>query len=252
FLIFVLLCVLLSAFAKNSGFSLLALLGMWIASCIIMPKAATNLADKIYPTPSHFEFKKNIKHKVKNGIDGHNPSDVRLASLKKDVMGRYGVNTIEELPVNWSGIAMQAGEEYTDQVYDAEFNKVERIFNRQNRLSEWAGFINPFLAVRHLSMALAGTDYQHHVAFAKSAENYRRDFVKKMNKDMEMNHKPNVAFGDYYVGEEMWASIAPFQYNLPGATAILSDQWRSVVALAIWLVGLFLFSLIYAPKISKL
>ncbi|MBV6644041.1 MAG: DUF3526 domain-containing protein [Cyclobacteriaceae bacterium] len=252
FLIFVLLCVLISAFGKNSGFSLLSLLGLWIASCIIMPKATTNLADKVYPTPSQFEFKKVINDKVKNGIDGHNPSDVRLASLKQQVMDQYGVGSIEELPVNWSGIAMQAGEEYTDQVYDAEFTRIEHIFNQQNRLSEWIGFVNPYLAVRHLSMALAGTDFHHHMAFAKAAENYRREFVKKMNKDMEVNHKPGVAYGDYNVGKEMWSSIEPFNYNLPGATTILSNQWRSIAALVLWLVGLFFVSFIYAPKTSRL
>ena len=113
--------------------------------------------------------------------------------MKQEVLDQYGVSTIDELPVNWSGIAMQAGEEYTDQVYDAEFTKIENIFSRQNRFSEWAGFINPYMAIRNISMALAGTDFHHHVTFAKAAEDYRRNFVKKMNKDMEVNHKPGVA-----------------------------------------------------------
>lgn len=252
FLVFVFLCTLISAFARNSGFSLLSLLGLWILSCIILPKATANLADKVYPTPSQFEFKKTIQAKVKNGIDGHNPSDVRLASLKQELLNEYDVESIEELPVNWSGIAMQAGEEYTDQVYDQEFTRVESIFINQNRLSEWVGFIDPYLAVRHLSMALAGTDFHHHVAFARAAENYRRGFVKRMNKDMEINHKPGIAFGDYKVGEEMWSSIAPFTYQLPSISTILSSQWRSIAALVFWLFGLLAISMLYAPKISRL
>ena len=252
FLVFVLLCVLVSAFAKNSGYALLTLLGLWIAACIILPKATANLADKIYPTPSQFEFKNTIRNKVKNGIDGHNPSDTRLASLKQEVLDQYGVETIEELPVNWSGIAMQAGEEYTDQVYDAEFTNIEQIFNRQNRLSEWAGFINPYLAIRNLSMALAGTDFHHHVTFARAAEDYRRGFVKKLNKDMEVNHKPGIAYGDYNLGEEMWASIDPFRYELPDVSTILSRNWRSIGALAFWLFGLLLVAAAYSPKISRL
>ncbi len=173
---------------------------VWVIACIILPKATTNLADKLYPAPSQFEFQEVIEKKVKNGIDGHNPSDVRLASLKEEVLQEHGVATIEELPVNWSGIAMQAGEEYTDQVYDQEFSGVESIFHRQNRLSEWVGFLNPYLAIRHLSMALAGTDFTHHVTFARAAENYRRDFVKLMNQDMEVNHKPTIA---YSVGSQV-------------------------------------------------
>ncbi len=252
FLVFILLCILISAFSKSSTFSQLVLLGLWIVACIILPKATTNLADKIHPIPSQFEFRESIKEKVSNGIDGHNPSDVRLAELRKQTLEEYGVSTIDELPVNWSGIAMQAGEEYTDQVYDQEFSRIEEIYKKQNRLSEWVGFINPFLAIRNLSMAIAGTDFQHHVVFTRAAEDYRRAFVKKMNKDMEVNHKPGIAYGDYNVGEEMWSSVEPFAYHLPKLGSILKNQWRSVSALSLWLVVLFALVPLYIAKVPKL
>ncbi len=252
FLVFVLLSVLISAFAKKSSISLLSLLGLWIVACIILPKATANLADKAYPTPSQFEFRNTIREKVKNGIDGHNPRDERLNALKQKVLDQYEVSSVEELPVNWSGIAMQAGEEYTDKIYDREFTRVENIFKKQNRLSEWVGFINPYLAIRHLSMAFAGTDFDHHTAFARAAENYRRAFVKKMNKDMELNHTPGIAYGDYNVGKEMWSSIKPFAYQLPDLTSILSKQWRSVAALVTWLLGLFFIASIFSNSISKI
>ena len=113
-------------------------------------------------------------------------------------------------------------------------------------------FANPYLAVRNLSMGLAGTDFQHHVTFARAAENYRRSFVKKMNKDMEVNHKPGIAYGDYNLGKEMLASIDPFSYEPPRAVSILGDQWRSLMALAFWFVALMVASLLYAPKIPKI
>ena len=252
FLVFVLLCVLISAFAKSSGVALLSLLGLWILTCIILPKATTNLADKLYPTPSQFEFRQTIQEKVKNGIDGHNPSDHRLASLQAEVLKEYGVEKLEELPVNWGGIAMQAGEEYTDQAYDQEFSAIERIYQKQNRLSEWAGFVDPYLAIRHLSMGLAGTDFEHHAAFARAAENYRRAFVKQMNKDMELNQKPGMDYDDYKVGNAMWASVEPFDYQLPSTARILANQWRGIAALVFWLVVLLGISLKYANQISLL
>ncbi len=252
FLILVLLCVLVSAFARSSGLSLLVLLGMWISSCVILPKAAANMADKLYPAPSQFDFRNNIKEQVKNGLDGHNPSDVRLNELKQKVLKEYGVETIEELPINWSGIAMQAGEEYTDQVYDAEFAKIEKIFTKQNNTTEWLGFINPYLAIRNLSMALAGTNFYHHTNFARAAESHRRKFVKTMNKDMEVNHKPAIAYSDYKVGEEMWSSTAEFEYDLPSTSSILSRQWRSITALGLWMLVLLALSTIYSNKIPTI
>lgn len=252
FLLFVMMAVLISGFSRNSGFSLLTLLGIWIVACIILPKATTNFAGKLYPTPSQFEFRQAIKEKVKNGIDGHNPSDARLATLKQQVLDQYGVSTVEELPVNWGGIAMQAGEEYTDDVYDQEFSKIEQIFKQQNRLSEWMGLIDPYLAIRHLSMGLAGTDFNHHVLFARKAENYRRAFVKKMNKDMELNHKPGVAYADYNADKDMWAQVEPFEYHLPDTVSILRDQWRGMAALAFWLIILLIISVKYSNRISGL
>ena len=69
---------------------------------------------------------------------------------------------------------------------------------------------------------------------------------------MELNHKPNMAYGDYKVGEEMWSSIEPFNYDLPNGVDILSLQWRSVLSLFGWLFGLFIVSMLFAPKISRL
>ncbi|MEM9847901.1 MAG: ABC transporter permease, partial [Bacteroidota bacterium] len=54
FLIFTLLAVGFSAWSKNAGVALLALLGIWILAGVIAPKAATNLASKLYPAPSQF------------------------------------------------------------------------------------------------------------------------------------------------------------------------------------------------------
>ncbi|MGD1842916.1 MAG: ABC transporter permease [Thermonemataceae bacterium] len=252
FLVFIMLAVLISAFSKNSTTSLLSLLAVWITAGIILPKATANLADKLYPAPSQFEFKQVISDKVKNGIDGHNPSDERFAALKQEVLDRYQVATVEELPVNWGGIAMQAGEEYTDQVYDQEFSKVEAIFRKQNRLSEWMSFLDPYLAIRHLSMGLAGTDYHHHVAFAKAAESYRRYFVKYLNKDMEVNHQYNVAYDDYKVATDFWAEIKPISYRAPTVSAILSQHWEALAALTCWVLLLALLAHSSLPTISKL
>lgn len=69
---------------------------------------------------------------------------------------------------------------------------------------------------------------------------------------MELNHTPGIAYGDYNVGKEMWSSIKPFTYQLPDLTSILSKQWRSVAALATWLLGLFFIASIFSNSISKI
>ena len=252
FLILTQVSVLVSAFSKNSATSLITLLGIWCLSCVIIPKATADFAEKLYPAPSQFDFRNSIAEKVQNGIDGHNPSDERLSTLKDQVLSEYNVETIEELPVNWSGIALQAGEEYTDMVYDHEFSNVEQVFKKQNQVSEWAGFLNPYLAARNLTMGLAGTDYFHHLTFAKAAENYRREFVKVLNKDMELNHTPDIAYADYKLGKEFWQSIEPFEYEVPHVTTTLNAHWRGSVGLFFWVIMLGFIAFIYSNKIPKL
>ena len=69
---------------------------------------------------------------------------------------------------------------------------------------------------------------------------------------MEVNQKPGVSYSNYNVGEEMWASIKPFNYNLPSTLTILINQWRSIAALAFWLILLTGIAHVSYPKISIL
>ncbi|MEM0991789.1 MAG: DUF3526 domain-containing protein, partial [Bacteroidota bacterium] len=125
-------------------------------------------------------------------------------------------------------------------------------FQQQNRLSEWLGFLNPYLAIRNISMGLSGTDFHHHITFAKAAEDYRRYFVKQMNKDMEVNHKPGMAYSDYKVGSEMWASITPFAYQLPTFSEVIQQHWRSLAALVLWIITLTVSVFVFSKRISIL
>ncbi|OJJ21750.1 hypothetical protein BKI52_14715 [marine bacterium AO1-C] len=250
FMVFIVLSVLVSAFSKTSRMALVQLLGVWIFFCILMPKATANIADNLYAAPAKYEFDDTIKQKVEAGIDGHNPSDKRFAALKKKTLQKYGVDSISKLPINFSGLAMQVGEEYTDKVYDREFKKVQQVFKAQNRVSEIAGLINPLLAIRQVSMGLAGTDYHHHVKFATEAENYRRKMVKMANNDMMVNHKPGIAYKDYNVGRSFWEKLPPFQYKMASLNEVMQQNLWGLAALLVWLVGGFALILYRSSSIS--
>ena len=102
-----------------------------------------------------------------------------------------------------------------------------------------AGLLAPLLAVRSLSMALAGTDYAHHRHFAESAEDYRYDYVKRLNRDLAQNARPGDQFdGEYTVGGDFWESFPAFSYEAPGLGWAIRRQVAALLMLAIWLVGL--------------
>ncbi|HYP14913.1 MAG TPA: ABC transporter permease, partial [Bryobacteraceae bacterium] len=71
-----------SARARSSRIALIALLGFWIFNGLIAPKAFTDIARAMYPTPSALQFARDVERDLENGMDGHNPADTRAEALK--------------------------------------------------------------------------------------------------------------------------------------------------------------------------
>lgn len=231
FAAFVGVSLAVSAAAKSSRVALIALLGFWIFNGLIAPKAVTDIARAIYPTPSALEFAKNMEHDIENGMDGHNPTDSRAEALKQELLRKYKVDSVEKLPVDFNGLRMQAGEEYGNQVFDKHYTALWATYERQRRVHELASFFAPALAIRSVSMGLSGTDFPQHSHFAKAAEEYRRVINREMNMDLAHNAKGKTA---YTAGPELWEKIPDFDYTAPDLSWVLSHQMISFLMLALW------------------
>ncbi|MGQ0541199.1 MAG: ABC transporter permease subunit, partial [Blastocatellia bacterium] len=90
-----------SAFASNTRVALVALIGFWIFSCLILPRAANDLAERIYRTPASAEFWAKVDSDMKSGIDGHDPANKRTKELEQQLLAQYKVEKVEDLPVNF-------------------------------------------------------------------------------------------------------------------------------------------------------
>ncbi|GAB3535951.1 DUF3526 domain-containing protein [Pontibacter brevis] len=231
FFLFIVLSVVVSALHQRFSTALVSLLGIWILFCVITPKATANLGANLYTTPTKAQMDAAVHEEVTKGIDGHNSSDERVEALKQELLKKYKVATLEELPVNFDGIHMAAGEEHSTRVYQEHFNELTGIFKSQNRISEYAGLLNPYLAVRHLSMSMAGSDYIH---FQNMAEQYR------FNQSQELNHiqATQLKYGDKEtrLSGDTWKNFKPFEYETPHAGWALGNHVVSLVALLLWLV----------------
>lgn len=229
---FIGLSLAVSALARSARFALIALLAFWIANGLILPRAVSDLSKRLYPTPSAFEFHERIYSEKEHGVDGHNSEDERLAELKASVLRQYGVAKVEDLPLNFEGIALQAGEEYTNGLFDKYYGSLWDAFERQNRFHQISGALAPLLAVRSLSMGLAGTDFAQHRHFAEAAEQYRRRLVKMLNDDLTAKSKT----GDFsYFGDErVWAQAPEFEYRAPSVGWVIERQLWSLAVLAAW------------------
>lgn len=226
--IFTSITIVVSAHSHTGRASLMKLLGIWIIACIILPKVSSNIAGNIYKTPSQFQFNETLHADELNGLNGHDPSDRRRDVLLKQTLEKYHVDTITKLPVNFDAVAMVESEKYTTMVYRRRFGEVERQYQKQNAVSEWCGFINPFQAVQYSSMALCGTAYSHFKDFHAQAERYRLYFVNTMNEFMSTHTKS----GDWSTafGKELFQTVHPFIYESPTVSWSLQRQSVSLAA----------------------
>ncbi|SNY95427.1 DUF3526 domain-containing protein [Flagellimonas pacifica] len=236
---FIVLSVLVSLKSSISRNALLTLLTCWILFTIIIPKTVANLGESLYPLPSMKIYKEAILKDKKDGLDGKTPRAVRMAQLEKELLTKYKVDSVQQLPFNFDGVKMQAGEEYGDKVYDVHWGRLLDLFNKQNKLGSYASLLNPYIALRNISMGFSATDLNTSVDFQKKVENYRRVFIKKMNDDMAQNSKYG-EFYEYSVGLDMWKSVEDFEYNTPSIYATLKKYTLELTSLFCWTVVLIL------------
>jgi ABC-2 type transport system permease protein len=91
------------------------------------------------------------------------------------------------------------------------------------------------IAVRFLSMGIAGTDFGQHRAFAEQAEAYRQAFNRVLNEDIRDHARAGQSFS-YQADSTLWRAIPPFTYDAPAMGRVLATHRTSLTALGLWLV----------------
>ncbi|MBL8211830.1 MAG: DUF3526 domain-containing protein [Bryobacterales bacterium] len=231
FAVFLGISLAVSAKASSARVALITLLGFWIFNGLLAPKAVTDLARSIHPTPSTLQFARDIEHDIENGMDGHNPADSRAEALKQELLRKYNVDSVNKLPIDFNGVRMQAGEEYGNQVFDRHYGALWATYDRQRRIHDLASILAPSLAIRSLSMGLAGTDFPQHAHFSQAAEQYRRLINREMNMDLAHHAKGKPV---YMAKESLWQKIPDFHYEAPGLGWVVRNHTLSLVLLTVW------------------
>jgi ABC-2 type transport system permease protein len=224
-----------SARARSSRAALVVLLAFWFANTLIAPRVASDLAGALYPAPSAVEFQAAMEKDLADQTE----INARLQRKRAELMQRYNTTSLDAVPVNFSGISMQEGEEHGNEVFDKHYGQLFSIYERQNRVQLLAGAAAPLLPVRTLSMSLAGTDFPHHREFVRAAEDYRRMIQRLMNGDIADNSRPGVV---YTAGRELWEKVPDFQYEAPAAGWVVSSNALSLALAGGWLVAAMVFA----------
>ena len=229
---FVGLGLAVSAWARSARTALVVLLGVWVVNGLVAPRAAVDLSKWIHPTPSAVEFAHTLEQEMAAGVDDIQRPD--RAAFGERLLAEYGVERAEDLPVNEVGLYLQESEEFGNRIFDRNYGALWDTFERQGVVHEALAVAAPLLAVRTLSMGLAGTDVEQHRHFATAAEAYRRDMMRQMNLDLAENSRTGEL---YTAGPELWADVPPLQYDAPTLGWVLGNRALSLLVLALWLAG---------------
>lgn len=227
--------VLLSALHRSSRGALTTLVGLWIALWVVLPRAVPSLASGLHPAPAKAQFDAALERELREVGDGHNPNDPFFNSLRERYLAEYGASDMSALPINYGGVVMREAEALTARVYQEHHQRLLGIYRDQDRLSALASLLNPYLAIRGLSMAVAGTDAPHFAHFEGAAEAYRYAFVQRLN-DLHIHEIRFENDRAQRVTREHWAEFPAFEYRAPPLRWALSHQPLHGVALLIWSV----------------
>jgi ABC-2 type transport system permease protein len=242
FAVFVAFTLAASGRARTSRSALAALTAVWMGTVVLGPPLVLGFAARLHPTPTALEFASGIQSARAYGPVFYE----RLIAVERRLLAEHHARTVEELPVNATGIAMFEEERDEDALHDTHFRNLSAAYAQQERAFRLGAFLSPLVAVQSLSMALSGTSLAQHLHFAQVAEAYRRQFVQAMNDDLARNDRPGArrtvtvpgAQGPIYVrGRELWETVPEFTYEPPRLEWILRSQRLTGLALLSWCIA---------------
>lgn len=229
------IAVAVSSLTNTSRSSLITLIVIWISFWIVMPRATQNIGASVYPTPSKSQFDKILEDDLAKEGDSHNPSDPKFAALKEEVLTKYNVKDVKDLPFNYGGFVTKQAEEISSAIFRRHYGELLQKFKLQNRVAEVTSLVNPYLAIRHFSMTAAGSDFAAYENFQWQAEEFRFDMIQKLN-DLHTHKIKAENDRGQKVSRAIWEEFPKFDFREPTVFESLSRQMPAIVSIVFWLI----------------
>ncbi len=249
-----LITIVVSVSSRSSKNALLKLLGLWLLMTVFVPRTAQALGAHFHPTPTKLEFRAAIEEEVIEHGDSHDPSDPYFNALRDSVLKAHQVGDVSELPFNYGGFVMAQGEKIDTEIYKKHQGQLLGQYRNQNQLTRWLAIVNPYLAVKNLSMALCGTDFESYVDFQSQAERYRYNMSQKLN-ELQMKYiSPKKLSGSegkaHVVDSKEWKNMPDFQHHYLSLAKTLGNEALSIGSILLWL-SLSIGMVVHYSKTAK-
>jgi len=247
-LIWCALVVAVSSISKRRAGALTVLVVIWIVLILIVPRFAANVAANVAPAQGKIEADYAVLGELRSMGDGHNAADPAFEQLKANLLLQYGVDSVEDLPVNFRGIVAEASE--ADLTIVLNRFAAERMTTEisQAGILRLFGWVSPALALREASMTSAGTGLEAHHKFLRDAEDLRFDFVQGLNRvhaeqltyaDDSNRSRDPAAEQRTRVSAETWQALGDFDFVPPSSDARVSSALVPLGKLGAWFTLLF-------------
>jgi len=165
-------------------------------------------------------------------------------------LAAYKIDSVQQLPFNYSGFIMSEGERISAEIYNQQWQQLLVVYTQQNRLAETSALLNPFMALKNLSMGLAGTDFYAYVDFQQQVETFRYQLAQRMNR-LQMRYISNQKLGPqdkpYQISRKHWREMPDWQYQYLNLGQVFQQQVLSILAQLFWLLALWVL-LLYSSK----
>jgi len=150
------------------------------------------------------------------------------------------VNEVTELPFNYAGLVMSEGEKISATLYKQHQDRLLKGYQNQNNISKLISYINPYMAIKQLSMITSGTDFSSYVDFQNQAEHYRYELAQRMN-ELQIKHiSPKRVSGSegkkHVIGHEHWEEFSDFRHKSISFDKMINEATGSIISLIMWLV----------------
>lgn len=232
--IFVAVAIAASAYFKTSRVTLFFLLAFWLGGVFIAPRLGAVVAQSLITLPDTQQFWADIKEDIEHGLNNDGTHEQRAKAFEASILQQYKVSRKEDLPVGFVSLNRQFNDSYSSRVHALHFDQLRDNFRFQQQLTHLASWLGPSLAIRSISMSLAGMDLAHQQHFEDAAEEYRHYFINLTEDlDRERSHGTERSAK----GEEAdWRSVKDFNYNAPSLAFALHAVRLDIAMLLLWLV----------------
>ena len=191
--------------------------------------------------------------------DGHNAGDPAFKQLQASLLAKYGVDSVDQLPVNFRGVvAMTSEQQLTAVLNDFASQRMQQEL-AQADIARQFGWLSPVVAIRSLSMRLAATDLESYHRFLREAEQVRYQFVQALNQshaeDLSYQadtrrYQSNEAMQEARVSASTWQLLQTYRFVPDAAAVRLSSSQPMLLQLLVWLLGLVIVIRLVGSKVQ--